>query len=277
MGRLISGALLALALSSGAVAQEAPAQDIPARDVIPSKDQTGVVHVSAMKNPEMHTYRAVVAGLDIFDELHALAPKVPKLVFAVRARNGGPMSGEMPTVKLLGDDFSQTLPVDGAGLVEVPRSQRAWDAKAEVILSRKRNEVRVWPHVRTPGLADNQRRLGDIRLECQVLIAVAKKETPFYIVGLVNTVLLTGDWCNWLKDSDRTWDAAMPYPLASATLRDGERSMVLRVKDNRFMVPLGDASWSNDALVEVVPAPVQDAAAPAEPTRTAAETPRTGP
>jgi hypothetical protein len=262
--------MLALALSSSAVAQA-----IPAQDVVPSKDQTGVVHVSAMKNPEMHTYRAVVAGLDTFDELHALAPKVPKLVFAVRARNGGPMSGEMPTVKLLGDDFSQMLAVDGAGLVEVPRSQRAWDAKAEVILSRKRNEVRVWPHVRTPGLADNQRRLGDIRLECQVVMTVAKKEAPFYIVALVNSVLLTGDWCNWLKDSDRAWDVAMPYPLASATLRDGERSMALRVKDTRFEVPLGDASWSHDALVEVVPAP--DDPAPEEAIRTAAETPRTAP
>jgi hypothetical protein len=270
---MLTVSLVALALSSGAAA----AQEIPARDVVPGKDQTGVVHVNAMKNPEMHTYRAVVAGLDIFDELHALAPKVPKLVFSVRARNGGPMSGEMPTAKLLGDDFSQTLPIDGAGLVEVPRSQRAWDAKAEVILSRKRNEVRVWPHIRTPGLADNQRRLGDIRLECQVLIAVAKKEAPFYIVALVNTVMLTGDWCNWLKDSDRTWDVAMPYPLASATLRDGDRSMPLRVKDSRFAVPLGDASWSNDALVEVVPAPAQEVPAAAEPTRTAAETPRTAP
>jgi hypothetical protein len=70
----------------------------------------------------------------------------------------------------------------------------------------------------------------------------------------------------------------MPYPLASATLRDGDRSMLLRVKDTRFEVPLGDASWSNDALVEVVAAPAQEIPAPAaEPTRTAAETPRTAP
>jgi len=46
----------------------------------------------------------------------------------------------------------------------VPRSQAAWDAKAELILDRKKDYVRVETWVRTPGLADNAYRMGDIRL-----------------------------------------------------------------------------------------------------------------
>ncbi len=98
------------------------------------------------------------AGLDIFDARHTLA-----------------------------------LPVGSDALFDVPRSQQAWDANAELVLRRKRNEVRVWPYVRTPGLADNQRRLGDLRLECQVFVALA------------NTVFLTGDWCSFFKDRDTSW------------------------------------------------------------------------
>ena len=276
MGRLDASCLLALALCAGPVlAQEAA---IPAQDVMPGKDQAGVVHVNAMKNPEMHSYRAIVAGLDTFDELHALAPSVPRLLFAARARNGGPLSGELPAAKLSADDFSLALPVDDTGHFVVPRSRQAWDSKAELVLSRKRREVMVWPSIRTPGLPDNQRRLGDVRLECQVIIAVVKKEAPFYLIAMVNTVILTSDWCGFMKDKDRTWSVAMSSNLVSAVLRDGERSAALRIKDKQVQVPIGDTTWSNEALIEVTYAPAADAApAEAAATRTAAETPKTAP
>lgn len=142
----------------------------------PGATGEGVVHVNAIKNPEMHSYRAIAAGLDTFDEQHALAPAAPRLRFAVRRRGGGMLEGDLPTARLTGDEFTLALPVGADALFDVPRSQPAWDANAELVLSRKRKEVRVWPWVRTPGLADNERRLGDLRLECQVFVTVAKKE-----------------------------------------------------------------------------------------------------
>jgi hypothetical protein len=288
MGRLHTSCVLAWMLAAGAadaaLGQEAPASPVPAADVTPGPGKEGVVHVNAMKNPEMHSYRAIVAGLDTFDEFHAMAPKVPRLLFAVRSRNSGPLRGDLPSAKLQGEDFALALPVDADARFEVPRSRQAWDTDAELILSRKRKEVRVWPYIRTPGLADNQRRLGDIRLECRVMVAIAKKEASFYVVALVNTVLLTGDWCTFMKDKNSNWSVRMPAELASAVLVDGNRSRNLRVEDNAFMVPLFDTSWSDDALIEVAYA---SAAAPAAgvsatdtvdaTTRTAGETPRTGP
>ena len=286
MGRLHASCVLAWVLAAGVagaadatLGQETPAAPVPAADVTPGPGKDGVVHVNAMKNPEMHSYRAIVAGLDTFDAFHAMAPKVPRLLFAVRSRSNGPLRGELPTAKLQGDDFTLALPVDADARFEVPRSRQAWDADAELILSRKRKEVRVWPHIRTPGLADNQRRLGDIRLECRVMVAIAKKEAPFYIVALANTVLLTGDWCTFMKDKDRTWSVRMPAELASAVLVDGNRSRNLGVEDKAFKVPLFETSWSDDALIEVAyakpEAPGADGVAAT--TRTAGETPRTGP
>jgi hypothetical protein len=43
----------------------------------------------------------------------------------------------------------------------------------------------------------------------------------------------------------------MPAPLGKAVLREGQRSTALRVKGNRVEVPIGDTSWSNEAIVEV--------------------------
>jgi len=279
MRRLSASLMMGLVLCAGVAAaqdQAAPAE-IPAHDVVPSKEQEGVVHVNALRKPEMHAYRAIVAGMDKFDQLHALAPAVPRLVFVARSRgNGGaPLTGAAPTARLSADGFSLPLPLDDTLHFTVPRNQQAWDSKAELLLSRKRREVMVWPDIRTPGLADNQRRLGDVRLECQVLIAVVKEEAPFWVVAMVNSLILTRDWCSFMKDKDRTWSVAMPSKLASATLRDGERVETLRVSGREFHVPIGDTSLSNDALIEVAYAPEE--APTGELTRTAGETPRTGP
>lgn len=275
MRRLRASLLTGLILCAGMAAaqdQAAAPADVPAQDVVPSKDQEGVVHVNALRKPEMHAYRAIVAGMDKFDQLHAMAPAVPRLVFVARSRgNGGaPLTGAAPTAKLYADGFSLPLPLDDTLQFTVPRNQQAWDRKAELVLSRKRREVMVWPDIRTPGLADNQRRLGDVRLECQVLIAVAKEEAPFYIVAMVNTLILTTDWCSFMKDKDRTWSVAMPSKLASATLRDGERVETLRVSGREFHVPIGDTSLSNDALIEVAYAQEE---APAEAGAVASSTP----
>ena len=247
-------AALALAVSAA----------VSAQDVAPGANREGVVHVNAIKNPEMHSYRAIAAGLDTFDEQHALAPKVPQLWFVVRTRSGAVLTGDIPTAKLSGDAFTLPLPVGADALFTVPRSAQAWDANAELVLGRKRTDVRVWPHVRTPGLADNQRRLGDVRLECQVFVTIAKKEAPFWVVALANTVFLTGDWCNAFKDADNFWSVTVESPLASAVLREGERSFSLRVKGHQFELPLADASWSNEAIIDLAYAATEPPAAKGE-------------
>jgi len=247
-----------------AAAQAAPGQD--KQDVVPSGDKEGVVHVNAMRNPQMRSYRAIVAGLDAFDDQHALAPNVPRLLFRVESMNGGALDGAPPAAKIAADEFSLPLALDEAARFVVPRNQAAWDAKAELVLNRKKHEARVEPHVRTPGLADNQRRLGDIRLECRVNVAIAKEELPFFAVAAINGLLLTRDWCGWfegdnkiwgneVKPENKFWSVRAGAKISAATLRQDQRSLVLPTGGTSFRLPIGDASWGNDALVELEFAP----------------------
>jgi hypothetical protein len=256
--------LTMLALLAATVPVHA-AQD---KDKDKDTDERATVHVNAIKNPELHTYRAIAAGLDKFDQLHALAPAVPQLRFQVEGRGGKALAGELPTARISADDFSIPLTLDQDARFSVPRSQAAYDAKAELILNRKKQEARVVSYVRTPGLADNQVRLGDVRLDCQVKIAIVKEEMPFWINGLVNSLLLTTDWCSWFKGEtpnggDRVWSQNAVAELSAATMRDGERSMALKVKGKGYSMPIGDASWSNDALIEFEFAPPAAAVATA--------------
>lgn len=265
---------LTLTLTTGA-ALAAPAAAAQA-DKDKEMDERGTVHINAIKSPELKSYRAIVAGLDKFDELHALAPGVPQLRFQVEARRGKAL-GELPLARIAADDFSIPLTLDRDARFSVPRSKAAYEARAELILNRKKYEARVEPYVRTPGLADRQYRMGDIRLDCQVKIAIAKEEMPFWVNGLVNGLLLTTDWCSWFKgetpkDGSRFWSHKAGANLSAATLRDGERSLALEVEDKSFRLPIGDTSWSNDAIVELEFAPGAEVP-PAEPAHLAQAAP----
>jgi hypothetical protein len=259
MGLLPKLPLIGLLVLAACAAQAQEAQ-APARDVDPGAGREGVVHVNAVKNPEMHAYRAIVAGLDMFDDQHALAPAVPQLLFKVSARNGLPLDGALPTARLFADDFDLALPIGTDALFTVPRNRQAWDSKAELRLSRKRREVKVMPWIRSPGLQDNQRRLGDLRLECKVMIAVAKEEIPFWADALIDSLLLTRDWCGFFKNEDRRWSVQAEAQLARAVLREGERTLALEVHEHTFELPLADPLWSNDAIVDLqfAPAPAGD-------------------
>jgi hypothetical protein len=244
---------------------------LPAFAAEPDKelDERGTVHINAMKDPELKSYRALVAGLDKFDDLHALAPGVPQLRFQVesRAKADAPPAAEPLAARIAADDFSIPLILDQDARFSVPRSRAAYDAKAELILNRKQRAARVETYVRTPGLADDRYRMGDVRLDCQVKIAIGKEEIPFWANALVNSVMLTTDWCSWFKGAvpkggDRNWPQKTGAALSAATLREGERSMPLKVDGKTFRLPIGDTSWSNDAMVELVFA--QDAGTPLE-------------
>jgi hypothetical protein len=249
-----------LALALGA------ALAVPALAADMDKEEAAKVHINALKDPELKNYRAIVAGLDKFDQLHALAPAIPQLRFQFEGKRTL-VDGQLPVARIAADDFSIPLTPDQDGRLSIPRSQAAYDAKAELVLNRKKSEARVEAYVRTPGLPDNQYRMGDVRLDCQVKVAIGKEEIPFWANALINSILLTTDWCSWFKGQtpkggDRNWSHTALARLSAATLRDGERSLALKVDGKRFRLPIGDTSWSNDAIVELEFAK-QDEAPPA--------------
>ena len=272
--------LLACALGSlllgGPAAEEQEVAELPP------------VRVSALRNPEIHRYKAIVAGLDSFDRHHALAPKVPALRFRIESRGGVPLP-EQPRVRIEGShEFVLPLALDAANRFSVPRSAAALDADGELVLNQKRRNYRVVPEVRTPGLPDRVRRLGDLRLECKVMFDIAKEEMPLYLVLALNGLLMTRDWCSFFaqKNYATTLSFKSGAPIAGAILTEGNRSKALETTSDEFRVGLGDADWGDEALVELTFAEAGATAAmgPAltgtlteTVTGTAGETPRTAP
>jgi hypothetical protein len=260
MMRRLTAIALALALCGGAAG--AAAQD----------DDVQKVPVNGVKNPEMKSYRAVWKGLETFDDQHALAPAVPQLRFRVmtnRSKNkcigmcgttalAVPGAGEQFALRIAGDDVSVQVPIAADGYFVVPRSEALYDANADLILNQKKGSYKMSVEVRTPGLPENVRRLGDLRLECKVQVAIVKEEIPLWIVALANSVLLTRDWCSASLGKEQVnFSFFSPSTVASATMSYGDRSVQLENGKHSYSVRLGDRSWPDDALVQLRYAPEQ--------------------
>ena len=213
-----------------------------------------VININGMKNPQMHSYRAVAAGLDAFDKLHQLAPSVPALRFHFRMRGAQAVPADAPMLRIAGNALSQYVDIDAAGRFSIPRLQQAIDEDASLIMNRKRNTFRIVPEVRSPGVPDNARRLGDLRLECQVMIAIAKYEVPFWVSATINSLLLTRDWCSAFK-GDLLYDLASATPVSAATMVYGERRMALKIENGQYLVPLAEPGWPDDTLIELTFSP----------------------
>lgn len=242
-----------------AVAAPAWAQDQAAADEAEKK-----VQVSGVKNPALRPYRIMTRGLDAFDEHHALAPAA-KLRFELWNADGSIPNGNGLALRLAGDKVDLALAVDAQATFELPRSADAFDDNADLVLNRKKEQMGWRPRVRSPGVPDNARRMGDMRLECEVAWAVMKDQLSFV---KRSALAVAGGMC---RAPMTVLHYRAPRPLASVALVSGERSSALKLDGARgtFIVPLRDTSWNDDSLIVYTFAD----AAPAAPTEQGAAAP----
>lgn len=205
------------------------------------------VEVNGTKDPDWKRYRVMLKGLDAFEKHHALAPNAAQK-FILRPRKAeGVLKGT--TLRIASDDYSLPIALAEDGTFSLPRDAKAVEQDAELLINRKKALFRWWPYVRSPNLAKNQRRVGDLRLECEMFWAVYYDDVPFVARNLVRAF---GGPCKSKK-------VAIGFPadfqgIKSATLVDGERrlELSLNTKLSSFSAPLFDLSFADDAMIEIV-------------------------
>jgi hypothetical protein len=138
------------------IALGASAQDVTLRPV----------SVAVMRDPVDKSYRKMLKGMDLFEEMHGLAPRA-SLRFRLLPRKP---DTNMDGIRLAIDADSVSIPIrleaDRSFVLE--RHQKAMDDDAAVTSNRKALSMTWRADIRTPGLPPDTRRLGDLRLECHV-------------------------------------------------------------------------------------------------------------
>ncbi|MRW90648.1 hypothetical protein GJ699_11675 [Duganella sp. FT80W] len=232
----------------------------------PISGETEVVNVIGTRDPAMRTYRSVFRGLDAFEEHRQLAPNaVLRFRFAHKATvlkpgtvanklEAGPAASYADglLLRLASDDVSIPITVDADGRFDIPRSQAAYDADATFVLNKRNGLFTYYPDIRTPGLPENVRRLGDLRLECFVWQAVAQEEISMVTKLMLKALFRSSDLC-----SKRNFRLGMPAygQLARVTIRDGAGRGEFSFDSTTYSAPIGPGDFSDDALIELEYAP----------------------
>lgn len=210
------------------------------------------VHINEVRHPERKSYRAMAAGLDAFEAHHALAPRAREVRFQL-IPGPGVASGSPHdlTLRIVGNATAISVPVSADGSFVLPRSAQADGDDADVVANRPQDQFRWQASVRSDDVPPGTRRLGDLRLQCQVGSAIARKETPFWMRTLIAASLRSTDWC--AGDKLKMGTHSDPA-IASATLLDGGHRIALPVKNagTSFQAPLGDSRYGDDTLIELV-------------------------
>ena len=260
--------LAALGIAAAvALPASAQPQDRPSVGALPPVSITG----SALRDPVEKSYRRMLRGMDLFDRNRSAMAPGAVLRFKVLQRKPGVRLDDLE-LAIVGRTVEIPIPVAADRTFVLPRDAAAAAEDAVVTPNRKALTMTWRADVRTPGLPPGTRRLGDLRLECQVgLEAGLVSNSPSWIVRLYDALDTTPAYCGranneYLYFADR--------PLFGVTLVAGSRREALpagrlwagatddpglrqdlpfcdceMLVDRTYFLPLADASWPHDTLV----------------------------
>ena len=225
----------------------------------------------AVRDPVEKSYRQMLKGMDLFERHHALAPQA-SLRFKLLPRK---RDTDMKRVRVdvVGRDVDFQLPLAADQTFVLPRNRQAYDENAVVTPNRRALTMTWRSEIRTPGLPLATRRLGDLRLECEVgmeagLISNNRglfdriteffTDSPNYCGGRnqrylffaerpIFSVTLVDGGRRQTVPADRLYGGAGFDPTLPAELPYCDCEVLL---ERTYFLPLGDRSWPDDTLVE---------------------------
>jgi hypothetical protein len=229
---------LARAKDAPKEAARPPVEEVP----IPDVDVTAADPAS-----QALSYQAIARGLEAFARHKEQAPgATPQF----RVRPVQPDASLKGLHLVLSTPSRKVdVPVDKNGAFTPPKLDASEGAEAHIALDRQDGAFAIAPFVRTPGLAPDTLRMGDLRVGCEMRWAIAREDNdsfPLFLYGI------DGPCHSHLVKSV----IQAPRPVSAIWLVSGQRREALaveRIKKDRtgFMPPLHDDSWPDDTLIEL--------------------------
>lgn len=250
---LLSGLVSALAPYGGAGAQAVDTA------------QPAVVAVTGHYASELRAYSRFLPGIREFEHFHDLAPAT-RLRFGLVTPSFPMKPLPLAQARLESSSFwsswSQDLPVEEDGWFTIPDSKEAEQRDADVVVSRRKGSDARWViDVHTPGLPPQVYRLGDLRLECRVYLAIEWAVWHGRLLmgrphsGLTQPPMDAA--CSgprWIFFNTRPWPRLRAYVLREAGRSERHELNGLPINTEAFQLALKQTAdtppWSDGARVE---------------------------
>jgi hypothetical protein len=234
--------------------------------------QNDAVVVTAVRDPVKKSYKKMLDGADRFEQRRHLAPDASLRFKLIPRKPDAKMEGVR--LEVAADSLSVPLKVAPDQTFTIERNAVALKENARVMPNRRAGTMTWRAEVRTPGLPPNVRRLGDLRLECEVgMEAGLISNYPRGFLGWLDGLIAEN--AGYCRRAAPRYLFFAERPVWSVTLVDGARREVLPVDmlyggaardpdwkkdqhcdcelffDRAYFVPLGDSSWPDDTRVEI--------------------------
>lgn len=222
---------LMVAAAALAIVQAEPAAPAPAADVTPAE-----IVVNGIKDPYYLSPKQLAGAVAAFNKWRpTLAPEA-RLLFRVGMLKGASYDGLELTLR----SGEERIPIqlDARHRFVLPEVTGRWT----LVANRSRDSLVILPLTLSPGTSDGERRLGDLRLQCQVEWGLQRSQTSVFVRGFYTSA----GGCGSKK---------FPYyvlagrPIAAASVRYGAASKALQiVRARSYRAPITDA-LPNEARV----------------------------
>lgn len=238
----------------------------------PKLELAPVTVTATSRDPVEKSYRKMTQAMDLFERARAQQAPGATLRFKLLPRKPGTNMDNI-LLEVVGTTFAYEVPVAPDHTFTLQRDSKAQREDAVVSPNRKRLSMTWRTDIRTPGLPPNSRRLGDLRLECEVGLeaGLVSNSNPL-IAGIANLFTTPQGYCS-RKDAKYLFFAERP--LFNVTLTSGARRESLPIDqlyamasddpdlkndlpycdcemlvDRTYFLPLGDRTWPDDTRVE---------------------------
>lgn len=210
---------------------------------------------------EKKTLAQLFKAQALFDRFHGMAPEA-SLKFKVYARTQAETTQALE-LGLVTPTGRQPVALDAESRFTIDPAWRALDERTEVRSRLADGRVTWRPDIRTPGLSQGERRLGDLRLQCRVGFdsGVAR--------GLTGLAWLLSFAFKECEDPEWSPSNFADSPVFAVTLVHGGRWLTVSegllhglrdgsgqsydwgysLRERMFRVPLGDTTWPDDTRV----------------------------
>jgi hypothetical protein len=229
--------------------------------------QVQSVTVTSTRDPVDKSYRKMLRGMDRFESEQSKAPGAVLRFRLLPRLPGTRMEGI--AMKVVGDAVSLPVPVAPDNSFTLERNAQAQREDAALVANRRTASMTWRADVRSPGVPEGQRRLGDLRTECLVGVEAGLVSNNAHLFRWLSDMLTSPE--RVCGDEQGNYLFFAEQPLFAVHLRAGTRSATLPFRlqyaggtlpaadlpycdcqvllDRSYHAPIWDRSWPDDTLL----------------------------
>ncbi len=204
-----------------------------------------VIEVIGTAMPTEIPYKKILNGIEAYKAHQQYSPK-SDLRFVIQSQNPGEVLSGL-TASIKGAGLNLALDLDSNSIFQLPELRQPLTDDIVITINRREGAILLRPYVQSQYSTPTRRRLGDLRLECEIIWAIEKDDLSLLERSAMRFI---GGLCGSSK-SKVTFHLVKKLRGANLVMDERKLPVLIDKTGYAFSPPLHDKSWSDDAFIEL--------------------------